>query len=462
MANVIQIKHGSGAPSSSALASNELGFDTTNNVLYIGKGNSVLRLAPWNGGTITNNLTISGNADGKIRVYDGTHGGSITFGFGTNHQTHGLYSYGYAPTSNTWTSDAKWILYRDNNGEVILDGTASRLSSPSIGNGSNTTHATALQAYFNSNKSTVARNKLISFYDSSMGNGSVNVGYFLNGYNDNPYGGFFVAHYNIPYYVGIQNGNFTQYNLITNNGGTITNTLTLSKTQDASGTADNKPALIIGGESTAQHIEIDGNEILAKSNGTTSGTLYLQDSTGEVRVAGTGGLTVSQASIVITKGNLWAGTDDDTANGERDVGVRNGAGRLYLYSAASATGNRGLYVNAHGTGSAGNIIQINQNNVITYTGGYVSGNLQVNTGNVYAGNGSGTDEHWVEARCNGNRILIDATSTKRGIWADGAGWIFSADKGGNIFTIKGNIDQIVFSTTQPSSARSGLIWIKPV
>jgi hypothetical protein len=39
------------------------------------------------------------------------------------------------------------------------------------------------------------------------------MGYFLSGYDNSPYGGFYVCHYNTPYYVGITNGAFTQYQL---------------------------------------------------------------------------------------------------------------------------------------------------------------------------------------------------------------------------------------------------------
>ena len=39
------------------------------------------------------------------------------------------------------------------------------------------------------------------------------MGYFLSGYDSNPYGGFFVAHYDTPFYVGISYGNFVQSRL---------------------------------------------------------------------------------------------------------------------------------------------------------------------------------------------------------------------------------------------------------
>ena len=69
-------------------------------------------------------------------------------------------------------------------------------------------------------------------------------------------------------------------------GGTVSGTLILSRNTDASGTANNKPALIIGGADTAAHIEIDPNEIMAKGSGTTTAPLYLNTDGGIVYIGG--------------------------------------------------------------------------------------------------------------------------------------------------------------------------------
>ena len=63
----------------------------------------------------------------------------------------------------------------------------------------------------------------------------------------------------------------------------VTNgTLYAVKTTEASGTANNKPALIVGGTDTTAHLELDANELMAKSNGTTTTALYLNNDGGLV------------------------------------------------------------------------------------------------------------------------------------------------------------------------------------
>lgn len=62
----------------------------------------------------------------------------------------------------------------------------------------------------------------------------------------------------------------------------LSQTLILSKTQDASGTANNGPALIVGGTASQVHLELDPNEIMCKDNGTTPSALYLNNDGGVV------------------------------------------------------------------------------------------------------------------------------------------------------------------------------------
>jgi len=66
-------------------------------------------------------------------------------------------------------------------------------------------------------------------------------------------------------------------------------TLVLSKNTDLSGTADNGPALVIGGTRTQAHIEIDANEIQAKASGTTVTNLIINSDGGNVSVGNTTG-----------------------------------------------------------------------------------------------------------------------------------------------------------------------------
>lgn len=67
---------------------------------------------------------------------------------------------------------------------------------------------------------------------------------------------------------------------------TFNDTLILAKSQDLSGTADNRPALIVGGLPSESHVEIDANEIQAKSSGTSVASLYINNDGGSVILSG--------------------------------------------------------------------------------------------------------------------------------------------------------------------------------
>ena len=69
-------------------------------------------------------------------------------------------------------------------------------------------------------------------------------------------------------------------------------TLYAVKAQDLSGTANNKPALIVGGADTSAHMELDSNEIQAKTNGTSVAQLYINNDGGLVTI-GSGGLAIT-------------------------------------------------------------------------------------------------------------------------------------------------------------------------
>lgn len=96
----------------------------------------------------------------------------------------------------------------------------------------------------------------------------------------------------------LDSGNYSSYALPLS-GGIVTGTLTLSKTTDAEGSKNNSPALIVGGTATTSHIEIDCNEIIAKSNGTTPTGLYLNNDGGEVYARG------NQVAVMKSENSYW-------------------------------------------------------------------------------------------------------------------------------------------------------------
>ena len=93
-----------------------------------------------------------------------------------------------------------------------------------------------------------------------------------------------------------------------------------------------------------------------------SETLVLS-SDGDIRLLPTqqSGYNVAYETLVTTNG-LWVGREGNTTR-EMDVGVRSGAGSLYLWSHAAVAGERGLWLPAHGSGGAYALVCADTNNV---------------------------------------------------------------------------------------------------
>ena len=136
-------------------------------------------------------------------------------------------------------------------------------------------------------------------------------------------------------------------------------TLNLTKTTDASGTADNGPALIVGPR-TGSHIEFDQNEIMAKASGTTTAPLYLNDNGGAVCVNavdyGNYGWVTPKTGchyrkragwvVVVFDGVTWNGTGDATYI-TLPAGYRPGK-KINLLSVNGSNANVYMYVSTDG------------------------------------------------------------------------------------------------------------------
>lgn len=125
---------------------------------------------------------------------------------------------------------------------------------------------------------------------------------------------------------------------------TITGALVLSKTTDASGTANNSPALIVGGTATSEHLELDANEIMAKKDGTTVGGLTLNAQGGNVYIGRDGTGNLLGVCQVVTQGDLPPAPGQDTTKT-----IKYKSGRTKVLIEMWTTGPSGYYDSVYKT-----------------------------------------------------------------------------------------------------------------
>lgn len=124
----------------------------------------------------------------------------------------------------------------------------------------------------------------------------------------------------------------------------ITGTLVLSKTTDASGTANNSPALIVGGTATQPHLEFDANEIMAKKDGTTVGGLTLNGQGGNVYIGHNGAGNLFGICQEVTQGDLPPAPGQDTTKT-----IKYKSGRTKVLIEMWTTGSTGYYDSVYKT-----------------------------------------------------------------------------------------------------------------
>lgn len=119
MANRLQLRHGSTAPTTSNLLSYELGWDGTHHALYINNNGTIKKVGgeglflPLIGGTLSGDLSVTKTGTVKITANNTSQTHSISLYVNSNSNA-GLYD----------DTNSKWIVYCNSSGNVTLNGNA--------------------------------------------------------------------------------------------------------------------------------------------------------------------------------------------------------------------------------------------------------------------------------------------------------------------------------------------------
>ena len=118
---------------------------------------------------------------------------------------------------------------------------------------------------------------------------------------------------------------------------------------------------IIGGGESADTV------VANKYNGANGAEVMVVASDGTIEFLPGQNSYDASALSTMTAGRLWVGVNGNTTR-ENQVGVQSGAGQMYMWSAAATDGNRGIWLPAHGSGSAHAVFTVDTNNNVTFTG----------------------------------------------------------------------------------------------
>lgn len=232
----------------------------------------------------------------------------------------GLYSRGYwNSTTSTYVSDPCWLLRRRNDGKIDIE---RNIFVRNVSGESAYTRVTQAPT-----------GAAVELHCATNGNHGV----FSRGYYDNN--------------NTLHNGSTAESWLIfrdANGDVRIPQTLMLTKSEDIASTAQTGPALVVGGVRTGAHLQLDANEIQARSGTATTAGLTIQNEGGSTTFGGpaTFRSTASFGGSVTVNGNIHASA---ATTGDKYIRATNQNTGVAITLNSNASGTHGIYSNGYGT-----------------------------------------------------------------------------------------------------------------